>query len=122
MLWKFRKRKKKPGPRRAIIATVVLALYTFAGFFVLPPVVKTQLERRATTALGRAVTVGKVRVNPYTLSVTLENLEVREAGGGARETRDVQTIRAVGAALDDAVKENDLVAPLAHGNREIRHP
>ncbi len=80
-LWVFRKRKKKKWPRRLLIAGIALAVFTVAGFFVAPRIIKTQLEKRASAALGRAVTVGKVRVNPYVLSVTLENLDVRGVDG-----------------------------------------
>jgi len=63
------------------IAGGVLVLYTIAGFFIAPMIVKSQLERRATAALGRTVTVGQVRVNPYAMSVTFENLDVRLKDG-----------------------------------------
>ncbi len=72
-----------PGPspsrsRRYLwIAGGLLAAYTITGFFIAPRVVKSQLEQRATAALGRTVTVGQVRVNPFAMSVTLENLDVR---------------------------------------------
>ncbi|MBP8272542.1 MAG: DUF748 domain-containing protein, partial [Sphaerotilus sp.] len=80
-IWKFRERKKKKWPRRLLIAGIALALFTAGGFFVAPSIIKTQLEKRAGEALGRTVTVGKVRVNPYTVSVTLENLDVRLKDG-----------------------------------------
>lgn len=72
------------GRRNLWIAGGVLAAYTIFGFFGAPLIVKSQLEKRATAALGRTVTVGKVRVNPYAMSVTLENLDVRlKAGDGS---------------------------------------
>ncbi|HEY8995180.1 MAG TPA: DUF748 domain-containing protein, partial [Lacunisphaera sp.] len=77
MLWKIRKRKKKKGPRVAIAIGVTLLVFTIFGFFVAPPIIKSQLEKRAGESLGRKVTVGRVRVNPYALSLTLENLDVR---------------------------------------------
>ena len=80
-IWKFRERKKKKWPRRLLIAGIALALFTVGGFFIAPSIIKTQLEKRAGEALGRTVTVGKVRVNPYTVSVTLENLDVRLKDG-----------------------------------------
>jgi len=67
--------------RRLVVAAVVIAVFTITGFFILPPIVKAQLEKRASAALGRQVTVEKVRVNPYALSLTLENLAVREPDG-----------------------------------------
>lgn len=63
--------------RRLWIAAIVVVLFTVTGFFIAPPIIKSQLEKRASEALGRKVTVGKVRVNPYAVSLTLENLDVR---------------------------------------------
>ncbi len=67
--------------RRSVIMLTLLALFTVVGFFVLPPVIKAQLEKRLSRELGRKVTVEKVRLNPYALSLTLEHLAIREADG-----------------------------------------
>jgi hypothetical protein len=63
------------------IAATLLVVFTVTGFFVLPPILKSQLQRRLGAELNRPVSIGKVRVNPYALSVSLENLEVREKDG-----------------------------------------
>jgi uncharacterized protein involved in outer membrane biogenesis len=63
------------------VVVALLALFTLAGFFVLPPILKSQLERRLSAATGRRVTVEKVRLNPYALSLSLENFAVCEADG-----------------------------------------
>ncbi|MGH7946559.1 MAG: DUF748 domain-containing protein, partial [Opitutaceae bacterium] len=57
----------------------LVALYTVVGFFVVPPIARSQLEKRLSAELGRRVTVEKVRLNPYAMSVTLEKLAVLEA-------------------------------------------
>ena len=57
---------------------MVVLVYTLAGFFVLPPILKSQLEQRLSGELGRPVSVGKVRLNPYAFSVTVEQFAVRE--------------------------------------------
>lgn len=80
-IWKIRERKKKKWPRRLLVAGILLGVFTVGGFFVAPSIIKTQLEKRAGEALGRTVTVGHVRVNPYTVSVTLEQLDVRHKDG-----------------------------------------
>jgi hypothetical protein len=80
-LWKFRKKKKKKLPRVLWTAGILLILFTVGGFFAAPPLIKSQLEKRASVELGRIVTVAKVRVNPYALSVTLEHLNIRGADG-----------------------------------------
>ncbi|HUL55165.1 MAG TPA: DUF748 domain-containing protein [Opitutaceae bacterium] len=72
-----------PRLRRILWAcATLLVLYTVVGFFVLPPIARAQLVKRLSAELGRPVALGKVRLNPYALSVTLENLDVRETGGG----------------------------------------
>lgn len=67
--------------RRGLIALTLLAIFTITGFFALPPIVKAQLQQRLSIQLGRRVTVGKVRLNPYTLSATVENFAVQEPDG-----------------------------------------
>lgn len=67
-----------PRQRRwTIVAAVILFLFTVTGFFVLPPIVKAQAEKRLSAELGRKVTIGKVRMNPYALSVTIEQFDIR---------------------------------------------
>ncbi|RXK53119.1 DUF748 domain-containing protein [Oleiharenicola lentus] len=63
--------------RKLWIAGGLLAAYAVGGFLVAPGIVKSQLEKHATAALGRTVTVGKVKVNPFAVSLTLEDLDVR---------------------------------------------
>ncbi len=70
-----------PLRRRLLIVVALLALFTVTGFFILPPIVKSQLEQRASAALGRRVTVEKVRLNPYTLALTLENFAIGDQAG-----------------------------------------
>ncbi len=64
--------------RAIIIVGVIAVLYPMVGFFVLPPIVRSQLQKRGSAELGRRVTVEKVRLNPYALSVTLENFAIHE--------------------------------------------
>ncbi len=67
--------------RKLCIAAVLLAVFTVTGFFVVPPVLKSQLEKRISAQLGRTVTLGKVRCNPYSLSLTLEDFDIRLKDG-----------------------------------------
>lgn len=46
--------------------------------FGLPPVIKAQAEARLSELLGRTVTLGRVKLDPVRLAVTLENFEIRE--------------------------------------------
>jgi len=69
--------------RRRLVAGVVVVLvaYVFVGFFALPPIVRSEAERRLSAELGRAVSIGRIRLNPITLSVTVEQLDVKERDG-----------------------------------------
>ncbi len=68
--------------RRWFIATAALILaYSVAGFLVLPGVIRSQGEKRLSSELGRAVSIGKVRINPFALSVAVEGFDIREKSG-----------------------------------------
>ena len=71
-----------PRVRRTIwTVAILLAIFTVTGFLIIPPIVKAQLVKRLSAELGRPVTVGRVRVNPYALSITIDNLDVGEKAG-----------------------------------------
>lgn len=72
----------RPRLRRwLILIAALLVIFTVVGFFVLPPVIKAQAERRLSAELGRTVRLGKVAVNPYALSLAIENFSILEADG-----------------------------------------
>jgi hypothetical protein len=67
---------------RALSAAILcLVVFALVGFFVLPPIVRAQAEKRLSAVLGRSVTIGKVRMNPFVLSIALEDFDIREKGG-----------------------------------------
>jgi hypothetical protein len=67
--------------RWLIAAGALLLIYTVAGFLLAPWILHRQLERRLAAALHREVTIERVRVNPFALSVTLDGLLVKERDG-----------------------------------------
>jgi Domain of Unknown Function (DUF748) len=69
-------------PRRLLIAGVVsLTLFALIGFLVVPPVARRVAQTQLTELLGRKVSIARVRVNPFALSVTVEGFEIFEADG-----------------------------------------
>ncbi len=64
------------------IAAGLLALWALAGFLLLPAILRPVAERRLAQALHRPVTLRRLALNPFTLSATLEGLDVKEKGGG----------------------------------------
>ena len=92
-------------------------LYSLAGFVAAPMVIRNLLEKRVAGILQRQVAVAKVRVNPYTLSVRLAGLNIREGDGApllAAEDLVVnaELISVFKRAL--VIKSLDLNAPALH--------
>ena len=61
-----------------IIALIFFIMVSITGFFILPPYVKSMAVEKLGRQLGRAVTIRSVSLNPYTLSVTIDGLVVKE--------------------------------------------
>ncbi len=55
--------------------------YTLIGFFLLPWIIQRQLVGFGETRLQRPMTVERVRVNPYALSLTIDGLRLDETDG-----------------------------------------
>src|SRR5256885_17246628 len=65
--------------RNAAVALLALVvIFALIGFPVVPPVAKSQIERRASEGVGRQVTLGKVAFNPFTLKATLTSLTIAD--------------------------------------------
>src|SRR4051794_27161328 len=73
---------RRRRPRRlgiAIVPTpVVIALL---GFLVAPPIARRVAQTKLAELLGRRVSIEKVRVNPFALSLAVEGFAVYEADG-----------------------------------------
>jgi len=65
--------------RSALVVAVVL--YALIGFFVVPPIVKSQIEKQSLKILKRQATVEKVRCNPFALSLTIEGFSLPDRPG-----------------------------------------
>ena len=59
-------------------SAAALILYTILGFLVLPPILKIVLEKKLPEALHRPFSIQKIKINPYTLTATLEGLAIRK--------------------------------------------
>ncbi|MBP7662237.1 MAG: DUF748 domain-containing protein, partial [Burkholderiaceae bacterium] len=73
--------------RRRIVITLAslaaaLAIYAAAGFAGLPALGRSQLPGLLSQALGRAVTIGDIEFNPFTLRAVVTSLRVAERGAG----------------------------------------
>lgn len=61
-----------------IVLIGVFVLYTAAGFFLLPYVIKQQLIKHVSQELRRQLTLEKVTANPYTFTLSMRTLDFKE--------------------------------------------
>ncbi len=92
----------------------VLVLVVLLGFFAAPPIVRPMLERNASAALGRAVSIESLALNPLTLSAHLRGIAV--AGPEGKPALSIEALDAsLGAAtfvrFAPVVDELRIVAP-----------
>lgn len=65
---------------RTIILWIIalLIVFTIAGFFGIPPLLKHLVIKNLSAALNRDVTIGQIKVNPYALTVTVRGFAVKD--------------------------------------------
>jgi uncharacterized protein involved in outer membrane biogenesis len=67
--------------KKLLIGTVIFfVVFTIVGFFVLPPIVKSILTKKLSENLHRQVTINQIKINPYTLSITVRGFLVKDRG------------------------------------------
>ena len=75
---------KSPLKKLVIFVLACVVLYTLVGFFIAPLVLKSVLPDKLSQILQRPVSIEKLRINPYALSVTIEKFAIREEEGAER--------------------------------------
>ena len=59
----------------------LLAFYAVAGFFILPPIVRSVAVKQLSTQLNREVSIQSIKINPFALSTTIRGLLIQETNG-----------------------------------------
>jgi uncharacterized protein involved in outer membrane biogenesis len=71
-----------PRARRiAAILAAVLLVYALLGFLAAPPLLRNYLQNHSVEMLGRPLSLGQVRFNPFTLNLRVGKLHLPEADG-----------------------------------------
>ena len=58
-----------------------VALVALLGFVVVPPIARHVAEKQLGELLGRKVGIGRIRLNPFALSLAIEDFQIYEADG-----------------------------------------
>ena len=76
---KWQRLRSAPSVKKAVAATLIfLLVFSITGFLVLPPVLKSFLTKDLSEHLHREVTIRQIKTNPFTMSVTVRGLNVKE--------------------------------------------
>jgi len=74
--------KLKPRLKKILIGVAIFfVVFTLVGFFVIPPILKSVLVKKLSEGLRREVTIQQIKINPYTLSLTIRGFQVKEPKG-----------------------------------------
>jgi uncharacterized protein involved in outer membrane biogenesis len=104
-------------PRISLAVLIVLALLWSAAWFYVPPLVVSEAEKAVTQKLGRRLSLGRVAFNPWTLELTIDDLALAGAAGGAPPLLQVKRIHANAAItsllhLAPVIDNLDVDAPM----------
>lgn len=67
--------------RIAAILAAVLLVYALLGFLAAPPLLRNYVQNHSAEMLGRPLSLGQVRFNPFTLNLRVGKLHLPEADG-----------------------------------------
>ncbi len=62
----------------AIVIGAILAVYSLAGFVAVPLILQSMLPKKLAEALHRPVTIDKVRINPFSLTASVDGLVITD--------------------------------------------
>ncbi len=71
-----------PWKKLAFWVGGLVALVGITGFFILPPMVKSIAQKQMGAKLHREVTIEKIAINPYALTLTVNGFAIKETEGG----------------------------------------
>jgi len=58
--------------------SIAIIFYTLTGFFAAPPLLKFILEKKIPESLHRNASIEKIKLNPFTLTATIDNFVLRQ--------------------------------------------
>ena len=75
------KNKLRPRFKKIFIGLIIFfGVFTLVGFFALPPILKSILTKKLSENLHRSVTINQIKINPYTLSIAVRGLTIKDKG------------------------------------------
>ncbi len=76
---KLKQLGSRPAVKKTFTAALIfLVVFSVAGFFVVPPILKSVLTKKLSEELHRQVAIRQVKVNPFMLSVTVRGFMIKQ--------------------------------------------
>ncbi len=73
---------RAPRTRKWGLGIVIfIVLFGLFGFFAVPPLIHHKAEQQLSQLLARPVTIGRISLNPYSLSLEADQIHIGEHGG-----------------------------------------
>lgn len=121
--------KQNKWVRRGIVALLVLLAVWAIAWLAVPPIAKSQIQKIASEKLGRQVTVGKIDFKPWTLELTVNDLQIATADGARSQVAikriymdgELQSILRLAPVVDAVAIDSPaiLLTHLADGKYDI---
>ena len=111
--------------RRVLLGALsaLLALYAILGLLVAPWIVRQQIVKQVGALTDRPVSVEKVRVNPFALSLTVEGFLVKDRDGSRMASFDQLYVNAALRGLlrrEVGVSDLQILRPYLHAGLDAR--
>ncbi|HXW69337.1 MAG TPA: DUF748 domain-containing protein, partial [Dissulfurispiraceae bacterium] len=79
---KLKKLGSRPAAKKTLMwGLIFLVVYSVAGFFLIPPILKSVLVKKLSEGLHRQVFIRQIKVNPLVLSATVRGFMIKEPNG-----------------------------------------
>ncbi len=79
---KLKQLGSSPAAKKTLWGVLIfLVVYSVAGFFLVPPILKSVLTKKLSEGLHRQVAIRQIKVNPFVLSVTVRGFMIKERNG-----------------------------------------
>lgn len=118
------------GSRKLIVlgavSAVLVAAYAAAGFWLVPKILRGELESFASETYGRTVTLGEIRFNPFTLALEVDRFSFPDADGEPLASFDrllmnfeLMSLLRAGASFEEITIDRPYIRPVIRPDGEL---
>jgi len=110
----------------AAAAAAILAAYAAAGFWLVPKLLRGQVEKFASETYGRTVEIGEIRFNPFTFQLEVDGFSFPDADGEPLARFDsllvnleLSSLWRAGASFKEIAIDSPYIRPVIRADGEL---